>query len=330
MTGVDTSGLNQDILEYLYSGYIYLETGLFGFFFGTIFYFIYWLTESTRIRNYSFGRIMAIKTVLYCLGFVTVFALVFLILSGLGITPIHNWEEVKKITHHQEFAVGMFSYIILFTIIINFLLEVSKKFGPGNLWLMMSGKYHHPVVENRIFMFLDLKDSTSYAEKLGHIKYSQLIQKCFLYLNDIVFEHRAQIYQYVGDEVVLTWNMNDSNAVNNAVNLYFEFQRKLQSQSSIFEERFGFTPEFKAGINEGKVTAAEVGNFKREIAYHGDVLNTGARIQAKCNEFGKKLLVSEIFANQLNGTDHFKKERMGKINLKGKQEAIEIYAIEMI
>ena len=122
--------------------------------------------------------------------------------------------------------------------------------------------------------------------------------------------------------------MKDRNAVQNSVSLYFEFQRKLHEKSSVFESKFGFTPEFKAGINEGKVTVAEVGHFKREIAYHGDVLNTGARIQAMCNEFGRKLLVSEIFANQLKGTSEFKKELMGKINLKGKQKAIEIYAIE--
>ena len=54
-------------------------------------------------------------------------------------------------------------------------------------------------------MFLDLKSSTTHAEQLGHIKYSQLIQDCFYELTEVVTRREAQIYQYVGDEIVLTW-----------------------------------------------------------------------------------------------------------------------------
>ncbi|MHA1992727.1 MAG: hypothetical protein ACW98A_17360 [Candidatus Hodarchaeales archaeon] len=60
------------------------------------------------------------------------------------------------------------------------------------------GKYHHPKEEKRTFMFMDLKSSTTYAEKLGHIEYNKLIQDCFFDLTDVVAENNANIYQYVG------------------------------------------------------------------------------------------------------------------------------------
>ncbi|WP_219011061.1 hypothetical protein [Aquimarina litoralis] len=47
-------------------------------------------------------------------------------------------------------------------------------------------------------MFLDLNSSTSIAEKIGHMKYSQLIQDCFDQL-DMTEDFGAEIYQYVGD-----------------------------------------------------------------------------------------------------------------------------------
>lgn len=179
-------------------------------------------------------------------------------------------------------------------------------------------------------MFLDLKDSTTYAEQLGHIQYSKLIQKCFLLLNEIIFRHKAQIYQYVGDEAVLTWNMKNDEAPLNSVELFFAFQQKIEANADRFRSDFGMVPAFKAGINEGRVTAAEVGNIKREIAYHGDVLNTGARIQAQCRLLDKRLLVSEAFASEVECYPAFKQELMGKVVLKGKAEAINIFALEKV
>ncbi|SMD36203.1 adenylate cyclase [Reichenbachiella faecimaris] len=321
---------NQKFIDYFSSGLQYIEGVLFGFLFGSVFYFVYWLTENTNLRNKSFGRLMIFKTCLYLIGFVLTFVMVFAVLLTLEVTPIRGVKDVISTLSSWTFYAAFGTFLTLFSIIINFVLEVSKKYGPGNLWHMFMGKYHKPVIENRIFMFLDLKDSTAYAEKLGHIRYSNLIQKCFLYLNEIVFDHSAQIYQYVGDEAVLTWNSSDVEARKLSVELFFAFREKLVSKASKFEKEFGFVPEFKAGINEGAVTAAEVGYIKRDIAYHGDVLNTGSRIQAKCNELGKSLLVSEAFAKEVEKLIAFKQELMGKINLKGKAEPINIYSIDSL
>ena len=85
-----------------------------------------------------------------------------------------------------------------------FILQVSDKFGQGVLISFLLGKYHRPKEEDRIFMFMDLKSSTTHAEKLGHIKYSQFIQDCFFDITDVVIKYDAKIYQYVGDEVVLS------------------------------------------------------------------------------------------------------------------------------
>ena len=88
-----------------------------------------------------------------------------------------------------------------------FILQVNDKFGQGILINFLLGRYHKPREEERIFMFMDLRSSTTYAEKLGHILYSKLIQDCFYDLTDIAKKYGTQIYQYIGDEVVLTWKV---------------------------------------------------------------------------------------------------------------------------
>jgi adenylate cyclase len=77
----------------------------------------------------------------------------------------------------------------------------------------------------------------------------------------------------------------------------------------------------------GLVTVAEVGEIKREIAYHGDVLNTAARIQGKCNELNEKILISESLQQAIAGNKTFKTKLLGSVLLKGKATSVNIYSI---
>jgi len=176
-------------------------------------------------------------------------------------------------------------------------------------------------------MFMDLKSSTSYAEKLGHIRYSQLIQDCFFDLTEIVLSYEAKIYQYVGDEVVLSWDVHMGINQENCLKTFFAYQDLLQSKSSYYKNKYGMVPEFKAGLNLGAVTVAEVGEIKKELAYHGDVLNTAARIQSKCNDFQKKLLVSEQIITHFEKQMTYEFEFLGNVILKGKEKSVNIYAV---
>lgn len=71
-----------------------------------------------------------------------------------------------------------------------------------------------------------------------------------------------------------------------------------------------------------------MGKYKKEIAYHGDTINTAARIQGKCNEFEKEILVSEDIKIKL-GESSYKFEKLGSINLRGKNEEVLLYAVTL-
>jgi len=213
--------------------------------------------------------------------------------------------------------------------LLNFLRLVSLKFGPGNLWKMLIGSFHHPKEENRIFMFLDLKSSTTIAEKLGHIKYSRLIQDCFTDLY-IVEQNEAEVYQYLGDEAILSWDVSSGIKDNNCLEAYFNFTHLLNSKKDYYSTEYGIVPEFKAGMNGGKVTVAEVGVIKKDIAFHGDTLNTASRIQDKCLELRKNLLISGFLEKKLSWNKKFVRQPIGKIQLRGKEREIQIFSVEEI
>ena len=206
---------------------------------------------------------------------------------------------------------------------------MNKKFGPGVFSKLLLGKYYHPKEEEKIFMFIDMKSSTTYAERLGHIKFSEVIQDCFFDLTDVVRNHLANIYKYVGDDVILFWELNDGLEDANCVKTFYEFQNAIYKKSDYYQGKYQFVPEFKAAINVGFVTVAEVGEIKKEIEHHGDVLNTAARIQGLCNKYAKKLLASESLVERLNKNSGLDIKFQGSILLKGKEQEVKIYSIEL-
>jgi len=132
----------------------------------------------------------------------------------------------------------------------------------------------------------------------------------------------------VGDEAVLTWNLADGLHNMNCIQFFYAYKAQLQKRKRHYRKNFGILPEFKAGLEMGTVTAAEVGEIKKEIAYHGDVLNTAARIQGRCNEFGKFLLISENLEQEIHKISQVPTELMGDIQLRGKKRSVKIYAVE--
>jgi adenylate cyclase len=87
--------------------------------------------------------------------------------------------------------------------------EISEFIGQNALISFFTGKYHEPVEEERIFMFLDMKSSTTIAEKLGHLNYFGFLREYYQCFTKAIIAYEGEIYQYVGDEIILSWKVRD-------------------------------------------------------------------------------------------------------------------------
>ncbi len=319
------------LLAYMISDFQYIEAALFGLLFGTATFGVNLAVDYTAIHTWSYGKTIFLKTLLYIISVVMISLLMSGIILGTGILSLNNAEYlefIKRSAAPWHFFVGAMVFFVLSTMLINFISLMNRKFGPGQMWLIFLGRYNKPMTENRIFMFLDLKNSTSIAERLGHIIYSKLLQQCFLDMNKLILKSSAEIYQYVGDEAVLTWRIKDFDTeFYKPIQLFFAFKKRLEKRAQFYQNKFGLIPEFKAGINAGVVTVAEIGDLKREIAYHGDVVNTAARLRSACSEFNKDLLVTEFVFRNLNQSMDYVVEEIGEVNLKGKQKSVRVFSL---
>jgi len=218
-----------------------------------------------------------------------------------------------------------------FSVIAAYVLEivraVDQKLGPGNLWKIFIGAFSQPKEMERIFMFLDLRDSTSIAEELGNIKYSQFLQDCFHDIS-VVQRYGAEVFQYVGDEVVLVWKPKNGLKNANCIAAYFAFMEAIELKRHYYKTNYDTVPFFKAGVHIGQVVLAEVGEIKREIAYHGDTINTASRIQEQCNIFDQSIIVSRALIDAVEAPDNsYAITELGLVQLKGKDISVDILGI---
>ena len=230
---------------------------------GALYALVDFLFEKYVSKKISLGLSLALKIGLYLIATILTVTALGSIVSKFIIVNIQfkfGWWLYEKRFWSLVF------FIFVSSIVYAFVKIATERFGRGIFIKILMGSYKNPKEENRIFMFLDLKDSTTIAEQLGHHKYSQFIQDCFFDLNEVVLDHDAEIYQYVGDEAVLSWPYKKGLANNNCLGLFFSFQHQLESRKVYYLEKYGIYPEFKAGLHGGTLMVAEVGSVKKELA----------------------------------------------------------------
>lgn len=269
--------------------------------------------------------------------FILTFCLVTVI--GMGISVMMQMDKGATLNEYtarylelfwNPTSLNFFFLWFVITLFTLFLLQVNDKFGPGVLAKFLMGKYHRPRKEKRFFMFLDMRSSTTIAEKLSNEKYFNLLNDLFSDITDTILDHEGEIYQYVGDEIVISWTMIKGIKRANCLHCFFQIQKKLISLNSYYEDKYGLTPEFKAGLHCGTVMAGEIGSIKKDIVYSGDVLNTTARIQSLCNQNKVDILLSRKAYDLIEHNDQFGFNSLGNIELRGKEKEINLISISLL
>ncbi len=314
------------ITEYIYSQYFHFEILMTGVILGSLFMVISRVTDVPALRRRSFGFIILLKSALYIISLLFCTVLIYFVFRWLSIVTPEQFIYYQQYLFDIRYMSSILAYFFLTILLTNFVIQINKKFGPGELYNLLSGKYYHPRQEQLVVLFIDMKNSTSIAELMGNKKYSDFLKECIHEITPVLIKYQARVYQYVGDEIVLYWKLKDGNAILNCVETFFAFKEQLASRGSYFLKKFGSVPEFKAGMDAGTVTITEIGDLKREIAFHGDVLNTAARLEKKCNEFGSWLLITENVVDNAEPSEKIHFDFKSDLPLRGKQKKLRFYA----
>lgn len=239
----------------------------------------------------------------------------------------YAWKEFMHDTFNTYWIVEKLPSWLLIFFMTQLIIEIIEKYSPGIFLDVFLGKYVHPRIEKRIIMFIDLKDSTPIAEKLGHKDYFRFIRDFIYFISIALIEYNGRIYQYVGDEIVVSWPYNATNT-KRCMDSLIEARKLLQKNGERFRRKYGITPEFRVGIHAGEVTIGEIGLIKKDLAMSGDTMNTAARIRSACSELKQKFIVSKDFIDAIDLKD-WQSESLGLVDLKGKDKGIELFALKI-
>ena len=285
--------------------------------------------QREKVRGKTYTQKLLIHTSLY------LFYLV-IVIMGVGILGAQNnpanapfWVKFREDVFSLRALRLVFDWFFIVVLTV-FFLDVSEKYGTGVLRGLLLGKYYKPGKEERVFMFLDLKGSTTIAEQIGDEKYFTMLRYFYRVANEAIINTHGEIYQYVGDEIVISWKKNDGIRNANCLRCFSDIRQAVKDRAEVFIKDFNVVPDFKAGIHAGLVTTGEIGTVKKDIVYSGDVLNTTARIVALCNNYKQDLLISGSMQKELKATQSYQFSFVDKVILRGKRIEMELWAVKEI
>lgn len=284
-----------------------------------------------RLGSLSLGKKLVAKTLFYMVLLAVVIVVTFPIAAAMemntGLADARVWERLSDfLISNDSLSTGVQLSASLVASL--FYGEISEHLGPRVLTNLLTGRYHTPKEERRIFLFSDMKSSTRIAERLGHAQYFELLRAYYNALGDAIVDHGGEVYQHVGDEIVVSWPEKAGLRDDSCIRCVQRMKSDLRRESSRFERRFGLVPDFRAGMQSGAVTTGQIGALKKEIVFTGDILNQTARIQGQCKVHDVDVLVGDELKAGLGGVDGWAFRSLGEHALRGKVEPVELFAVD--
>jgi adenylate cyclase len=236
-----------------------------------------------------------------------------------------EWIETKWLIEQFPLIVAIG---FLGALLVGSAFELIRLVGSRVLFNVALGRYRRPVREARVLMFLDLANSTSLAEAMGELRVQGLLTRFFFDIDGAIVAHGGEVHAYVGDEVIVTWPLDDRISGGRCIDCFFAIADSIAERADSYRQEFGMVPSFRAGLHAGHVVISECGSSRRQLAYFGDTVNVTARLQELCKEAGRNLLVSADLLRHIKLKPAFVIEALGEVRLRGRAAAIEVFAVE--
>lgn len=291
-------------------------------------FMVYYLQDRLSDKPYGYSVIILLVIVIAVMSVIRVPYYLILAAQVTG-RPIISHENLSVFRKSFHFADPVYFIIIPLVAMQQLMLQVSIKFGPGVLWKIIRGTYNTPKIENRIFMFADLNDSTTIAETLSDERYHQFLRNYFGNITYSILDYGGEIYQYLGDGIIIVWKYYGDERDLQCIDCFYDMKRLIEKKKEQYLKKYGVVPGFKAGIHCGKVVVGEIGIIKRDISYSGDVVNTASRIQGMCKELKSELLISNELLRSFPPVSRYETHSVGSIHLKGKSREMELSAVRL-
>ena len=267
-------------------------------------------------RRWPFARFIAVRFALWCAWYLVATQLASRWFGG---------TEGELLTDSDFWWTILFSFAVGFSVVLA--LTLNRLIGPGVFRSFLLGRYHTPREEERALLFIDLVGSTAIAERIGATRFLDLMNEFVHDIGAALEGSGGTIYQYVGDEAIITWRLDRTRDISGAVEVVLRLRTRVAARGDDYRSRFGVVPTFRAALHAGPVVVGEMGDSKLEIVLLGDTVNTASRIEQSCRDLDREFLGSAEALALLTLPPGVESEEMPPVALKGKSRQVRLFAI---
>ncbi len=268
-----------------------------------------------RLRRLPLAVYFAVKVAIYLV----------VIVGGIQLSRLIAMTFVDMGHAPESLFRTAFVFSIAMAVFGNLAFEMGRLLGFATLKNLLTGRYVQPRREERVFLLIDMKDSTGLAERLGPVRFHELLNAFFRDIADAALECDAEIHKYVGDEAILTWT--SGGALGDCLACPFIAIDRIAEHSNDYRNRFGAVPAFRAALHCGEIVAGEIGDIRREIAYVGDTLNVAARLLEHAKTTGHDVLLSVDMLAQAPLPAGLRAEPLPELAVRGRAAPLAISAL---
>jgi adenylate cyclase len=274
-------------------------------------------------------RMRRLPLVVY-FGFKVLFYLV-VIVAGLVTSRLLTFPLTNDPVSLDSVFRASIVYSAIMSVVANLVFAIGGLLGFTTLKNLLTGRYVQPRREQRVFLLIDMKNSTGLAERLGPIAFHELLNDFFRDVTGAALECDAEIHKYVGDEAILTWPDGRALAEGECLACPFLARDHIAANGERYRTLFGVAPEFRAALHCGEIVTGEIGSdVRREIAYVGDTLNAAARLLDATKSVGHDVLVSADLLKRAALPPGLMAEPLPTLTVRGRAAPLGISALQRL
>ncbi len=177
-----------------------------------------------------------------------------------------------------------------------------------------------------VVLFADIRQFTSLSEELEPTRLVSFLNEFFTSMVDIIFKYGGMIDKFVGDEIMAIFGapVSHPDDASRAIQTAIKMQQATQNLKPLNINHKIMSLAIGIGINSGEVIAGNIGSSKHmDYTVIGDVVNIAKRLESHAQK--KQILVTRAVFNIIK--DKHPLREIGKINIKGKKQPVEVFEI---
>jgi adenylate cyclase len=245
----------------------------------------------------------------------------------LVITPVVLNMEAYPAWYDKSTFLQDVIFSLAVALLINFWVRIHSLVGGRVLVNFLIGRYHRPLREQQVFMFVDFVDARGLSTRLGDVRAQSLISAVFFDIDTAIGQSGGEIHRYIGDELVVTWPFRRATKNARCIECALSIAEVLRANAEHYRGAYGEAPRLRIALHGGPVVVSEIGDDRRAIVYFGDTINTTARLRGLAKKIQRGLVISAALLGHMRLPDGVRAEDMGAFELSGKEDATRVYAV---